>query len=44
LPANNGATQTPPAKHPPTAIMDKATPTDKRWPRRRRLPDMARPM
>jgi len=29
LPANNGATQTPPAKHPPTVFMDKAAPTDK---------------
>ena len=28
-PANNGATKTPPAKHPPTAIMDQATPSDK---------------
>ena len=28
-PAKNGATKTPPAKHPPTAIMDQATPSDK---------------
>jgi hypothetical protein len=28
-PAKNGATKSPPAKHPPTAIMDQATPADK---------------
>jgi hypothetical protein len=27
--ANDGAAKTPPAKHPPTAIMDRATSTDK---------------
>jgi len=27
--ANEGAAKTPPAKHPPTAIMDRATSTDK---------------